>query len=430
MIITDRTEPDKDLYSLHSLSIDSRERRRLTSPPDASLGDMDPAVSPDGTSVAFVRRYATDFNELYLLRLTGDLTANGVPIRLLPKAETYRSPAWTTDGQELVFQAGWFHLPFLARLRPGEDAHSRIGLAGEFAQVPSISRAGHRMSFRRGRADISIWELNLGGPGGPHRKAWSGSSTYLDHIPRHSPDGRRVAFVSNRHGSETLWMSDKDGSRAQRLTSFPNAQVTGCSWTQDGSEVVIQVVTGTGTKAYTVSSDGGSPRELDFPGYTINAPSQANDGKSWFFSSKKTGEWQIWKASSDNRLLVQVTKKGGRNPRESSDGKYLYYTRSESDPGLWRVPVNGGTEEKVLESLATPMSFQVMDEGIYYIPQADPDGRSSIRLHRFATGKSETLATLDKPVMWGFSVSPDRRTILYVQIDSSSHDLMLMDNFR
>ncbi|MEP7362777.1 MAG: winged helix-turn-helix domain-containing protein [Acidobacteriota bacterium] len=430
MMISDGVAQSKNLYALYSFSLETHQKRQLTFPPETSFGDLDSAISPDGRSVAFVRRYSGQLNELFLLRLTAEARADGQPFRLLPRSRTYRSPTWTADGKELVFQSGWFHLPSLSRLRLGEAASVPIALTGEFAGSPSISARGNRMSFRRGANDINIWALKLGGTGGPRREPWGGSSTYLDHVPHFSPDGRRVAFVSNRAGSQALWVSDADGSHPARLTNFTDAEVTGGSWMPGGTALAAMVLTESGTKSYRIGLGGEPPAELHFPGHVSIPFIASRDAKSWFLTSKKTGQWEIWKAPASGGLPVQITKKGGQSPQESPDGRYLYYVVSETHPSLWRVPADGGTEEKVLDSLVTPMSFQVMEEGIYYIPEAGTDGHSSIRLHRFATGKAETLADLDKPVMWGFSVSPDRKTILYVQIDHFSQDQMLVENFR
>ncbi|MBI3282013.1 MAG: hypothetical protein HYZ57_19490, partial [Acidobacteria bacterium] len=46
------------------------------------------------------------------------------------------------------------------------------------------------------------------------------------------------------------------------------------------------------------------------------------------------------------------------------------------------------------------------------------------------TGKVRKLHETDKITLWGFSISPDGRSILYVQLDEWSSDLMLVENFR
>jgi Tol biopolymer transport system component len=182
---------------------------------------------------------------------------------------------------------------------------------------------------------------------------------------------------------------------------------------------------------YEIPSDGGNPQQLALFGPTINDEpvNPSRDGKWWYFTSDKTGRFEIWKASPQRGTAVQVTRNGGRYPQESADGRYIYYSGAEVGSGVWRIPAEGGSEQKLIESLSRPPNYQVTDEGIYYIPTAGPDG-TTIRLLRFATGETEVLAKLDKPITYGFSVSPDRRTILYAQVDQDAADLELVENFR
>ena len=101
---------------------------------------------------------------------------------------------------------------------------------------------------------------------------------------------------------------------------------------------------------------------------------------------------------------------------------------TKPDKGLWRIPADGGSEQKIIDSLSTPWNYQVTEEGIYYISGEVPN--VSISFLRFATGETQTLAKLDKHYGWGMSVSPDRRTILFTQLDRDAIDLELVENFR
>jgi hypothetical protein len=65
----------------------------------------------------------------------------------------------------------------------------------------------------------------------------------------------------------------------------------------------------------------------------------------------------------------------------------------------------------------------------YFIPSPDAEERFTIYMN-FATGKISLIAQIQKEVMYGFSVSPDERTILYTQVDQEESDLMLVENFR
>ena len=59
---------------------------------------------------------------------------------------------------------------------------------------------------------------------------------------------------------------------------------------------------------------------------------------------------------------ARVTQKGGVMALESPDGKSIYYTKTEGPSSLWKVPIDGGEETQVLESVAR-RSFAVVEQG-------------------------------------------------------------------
>jgi hypothetical protein len=100
---------------------------------------------------------------------------------------------------------------------------------------------------------------------------------------------------------------------------------------------------------------------------------------------------------------------------------------------LWTVPLVGGiavgADVHVLDSVYT-FNVEPVGDGIYFIATRVA-GAYPVRFYDFATRTTRTIATIRRPLplFWGFSVSPDRRTILYVQLDALGSDLMLVENF-
>ncbi len=86
------------------------------------------------------------------------------------------------------------------------------------ASSPAISRIGNRLAYKRGPFDSNIWRLPLAGPGvasGPPARFIA--STRQDLAAQYSPDGKRIAFESDRSGVYGIWISDADGSHAVDL---------------------------------------------------------------------------------------------------------------------------------------------------------------------------------------------------------------------
>jgi WD40 repeat protein len=122
-----------------------------------------------------------------------------------------------------------------------------------------------------------------------------------------------------------------------------------------------------------------------------------------------------------------ATAARGDTPAESLDGKTLYFTRGwPNDISLWSTPVDGGEENKLLDSIQT--GFAIGRTGIYFV-RRDNSGRGEICLYEFGSGRIRTIATIGRPI-GRISVSPDERTILFTRQDEAGSDLMLVENFR
>ncbi len=117
---------------------------------------------------------------------------------------------------------------------------------------------------------------------------------------------------------------------------------------------------------------------------------------------------------------------------ESPDGKFLYFANDKEYPShfsIWKIPVEGGEEIKVLDSVDFDGGWSVWEKGIYFFTMPDERGHREIRFHEFESGKTSKIQTTDSKVKMFLTVSPDGRTILYPQEDEASSDLMLVENF-
>ena len=128
---------------------------------------------------------------------------------------------------------------------------------------------------------------------------------------------------------------------------------------------------------------------------------------------------------------IQLTRNGGAASFESPDGAYLYFAKRTPDggpPSIWRMPLRGGEEERVLEKVGSG-DWTLTDRGVYYVNREAQPG-PTIELFDFATGEVSPVAVLEIPLPFLISVSPDEQRILYVRFDKVESDIMLVENFR
>jgi hypothetical protein len=96
--------------------------------------------------------------------------------------------------------------------------------------------------------------------------------------------------------------------------------------------------------------------------------------------------------------------------------------------GVWKIPVEGGDEEKVLDEGRVGL-WALLKEGIYFLDQST----HTIKFFNFATAQTEPVVTIPEDVRFfrqSFAVSPDRQWVLFAQEDENEADIMLVENFR
>ena len=152
---------------LFLLSVESGERRRLTSPPEKVFIDSQPAFSPDGRTLAFVREVAVGVRDIYLLTLSEDFQPIGEPKRLTFENRLTFRPVWTLDGREIIFSSGPYLSPNLFRIAAsGSGKPQRLAGVGEDGSEAAISHRTQRLVYTRELIDENIWRLEVPGPHG------------------------------------------------------------------------------------------------------------------------------------------------------------------------------------------------------------------------------------------------------------------------
>lgn len=237
-----------------------------------------------------------------------------------------------------------------------------------------ISPDGSRIVFAY-KGDIYTVPVS----GGEARRLTTQSS--YEEKPVWSPDGRQIAFASDRHGNADIFIMDANGGQATRLTSNSAAEYPE-SFTPDGKEVLYSAniqaptksamfPTGRMTQLYAVSTDGTRTRQV------LGTPAQMTaftpDGKMLYQDVKGfEDEWRKHHTSSVTRDIwmydpatgkhTNITDRPGedRNPVLSPDGKTVYFL-SERNGGtfnVWAFPAgNPADARQVTDFTVHPVRF-------------------------------------------------------------------------
>ena len=243
---------------------------------------------------------------------------------------------------------------------------------------------------------------------------------------QYSPDGKRIAYSSNRSGNYDLWVADADGDNATQITNL-GAGLTGAPrWSPDGKRIAFDSNQRGDYDIYVADADGRHLKRLTNE-FTNFAPVFTADDKHLLYSSNRTGRGEVWTYDLESGASSQLTHTGGQGPMPSSDGKFVFYVSGQGAVSmLMRIPAAGGEPQKLVDGIWR-YSFAPSTRGVYYLVAQN---KLSLRFLDFATGKSKELLAVDQAPDLGLSLSPDGRRLLFSKVDRQENDLMLVEGFR
>jgi TolB protein len=213
-----------------------------------------------------------------------------------------------------------------------------------------------------------------------------------DRQPVYSPDGRLVAFSSNRSGNVDLWLVDRETGALRQLTDDPADD-----WD----------------------------------------PAFSPDGEHVLWSSNRAGPMEIWIADADGSHARQVTRDGvdAENPTMTADGKWIVYASgNDTRLGIWKIRPDGSDDT-------------LLFAGSALLPEVSPDGRHAlcvqytrleyvVRVIDLASGELLDFAIATDPTQRHLNVvlgrarwTPDGQAIVYVGQDDRGRTGVYVQDF-
>jgi Tol biopolymer transport system component len=152
----------------------------------------------------------------------------------------------------------------------------------------------------------------------------------------------------------------------------------------------------------------------------------------YFVNGPLGGTVDVWRIPSTGGDPVRITTGGAFRPEPSTDGTLLYYGKFKTSE-LWSVPVAGGQQRLILNSVAG-VNWTVTPNGIYYFDFAVPHGAPKlVKFYSFRAARSNQVGAVEATVsvdFSGISITPDGRWMLYSHEARATSDLMLLEGFR
>ncbi len=212
---------DHDAIELWSLDLRDGQTRKMTS---RGAVNLEPRFSPDGKRLAFVSTSYKGHFHIFVGRFDNGLLSDvrqltpenvsSLPRYYYSQVDHEISPVWTRDGSEILYVSnrGRIHGTggfWRIKAETGADAHEIHYEETNWKARPDFSPDGKRMVYASylGQSWHQLWVMPAEGG-----DAFPISYGAFDNInPRWSPDGSKIAFISNRNGNTSLWVQTIPG---------------------------------------------------------------------------------------------------------------------------------------------------------------------------------------------------------------------------
>lgn len=261
----------------------------------------------------------------------------------------------------------------------------------KFARYPHVSHGKIVFSYHG-----DIWIANQDGSSPMRLTAHVGRDTF----PRFSPDGRMVAFTSNRFGNDDVFVIPVTGGEPRQLT-FNTANDVVQNWTSDGKGIMFSSQRSTSpwfSPLQVVSAEGGLPHPMAMD--TANTGMMKQDGTMVAFTRKGGAYWRkgnkgnrtddIWVQDLSTKTITKLTDPDQKQfrawvqdsyPMWGADGQIYFASERDQIFNIWRIAPAGGTPAQVTRH---------RQDGIQF-PSISPDGKVIAYENEFE------LWTLDVP---------------------------------
>jgi eukaryotic-like serine/threonine-protein kinase len=381
------------------------------------------SLSPDSKRIAFIRSNPEKGEDVLFTATEDGSSETPISSIKFPQHFSLRSaPAWSPDGKQIALvsevadEAGFYSKlsTFNVDSKSEKVISSRRWLEmDDIGWVPDGS--GLIVSAQDNTSPFyHLWFVD------PVRNQDRKITTDLNDYLAVSMSSNPISLLTlQRQTLTNIWIEHKDKlSQAIPLTSGAG-RFFDLRWTNDNKIIYASDASGN-ADLWEMAADGSNQTQLTAAAGRNYAPVASSDGRYVVFHSNRSGRWQVWRMERDGSNPTQLTSGEQSNwPDISPDSSWVYFEHIDRGvPKLFKISIDGGSAEKITDSLALRPSVSPDGKSIAYWQKDDvPTALWRIAVASLDGSAPTKFLEVPQGLANGQSViqfSPDGKTVTFI----------------
>jgi serine/threonine protein kinase/WD40 repeat protein len=350
------------------------------------------------------------------------------------------SPRWSPAGDAIYYIRRRGSTTELVKIAAsdGGGAPSVLSSGLQMGDFFTVSADGSSLAYTRANDNSNLWRIHLptDGKGKPEIGQFTFGTSYYGEAS-FSPDNRWLTFPMGSSAVETnIYKTGFPSGQPTQLTFFEHVTTASPAWSPDGHRIAFISNQNGSSKVWTVSADGGSAQALEH-----SNTAGSNNELAWFPSPEIVYQVpgvknlrRIDNQTQEEKLVMPDPSVGGipERPIFSADGKKIavFWNRLPAlGTGLWVISLAPYSETSVLAAQGqygtNPLGWSPDGKYVYAVR-----GREVLKVGLGSPNHPIPIATLPADVVDNLSggMSPDGREIV-VPLSEARSDVWIMENF-
>jgi len=287
---------------------------------------------------------------------------------------------------------------------------------------PQMSHNGDWLAYVTMNQSWSVDQISVNKARGAAAERLIASSG-RNHSAKYSPDGKEIAFVSDRSGTWEIWICDTSCAEPRQVTHFRGPWIGGLSWSPDSRQLAFDARVAHKSAIYRLTMAHGEPSPIESNDFEERMPSWSIDGKSLYFNSDRDGSVSIWRRSLESGATEKIDAANAFYAREFGSSENL--VMGHSDGTLWLAQAQKRNALSAVGIADPVLAWTTFGGKIYFCQREGNDWLRVIEsfhgnerlVTRITAQTPQSSASLD--------ISPDGSHLLLSVVDHSSSNIYI-----